>query len=108
MSKVPLRSEMKATNFPSGEIVGFVSAPWRLVRGVNCASASGFWTAVRERFKPVQAAKPAPSNTRAAIAAAATSQVLRRPAAETTGTAEEDMVDDDSRANSTSRADWKL
>src|ERR1039458_5437650 len=107
MSKVPLRSEMKATNFPSGEIAGSVPAPWRLVKGVNCASESGFRTAARERSKAVQVAKPATSSTRAAISAAATCQDLRRPAGVTTGTAEEDMVDDDSSANSTSRADWK-
>src|ERR1039458_3243813 len=107
MSKVPLRSEMKATNFPSGEIAGSVPAPWRLVRGVNCASESGFWFAFRERLKPIQIAKPATSSTAATVSAAATTQVLRCPAVVTTGIDEEDMVDNESSANSTSRAEWK-
>ena len=47
MSNVPLRSEMKATNFPSGEIAGFVSAPSKSVSRANCALESGFWTVGR-------------------------------------------------------------
>src|ERR1035438_2352407 len=73
---------------------------------MKCASESGFWIAVRERLKLVQIAKPANSTT-VAVSAAATTQVLRCPAGVIMGTAEEDMVDDDSSANSTSRADWK-
>src|SRR5580698_5218020 len=51
MSNVPLRSPIKATNFPSGEMAGFVSAPSKSVSRVNCALESGFWRIDRERSK---------------------------------------------------------
>src|ERR1700722_15794702 len=61
MSNVPPRSEMKATNFPSGEIAGLVSAPSKLVSRVNCAVERGFWNAGRLRLTMVQAINPATS-----------------------------------------------
>src|SRR5271169_7112709 len=51
MSNVPLRSPIKATNFPSGEMAGLVSAPSKSVSRVNCALESGFWFVCRGRNK---------------------------------------------------------
>src|SRR6202162_2696452 len=67
MSNVPPRSLMKATNFPSGEIVGFVSAPSKSVSRVNCALESGFCIVGRRRSKEYHVERTSITTMAAAI-----------------------------------------
>src|SRR5258708_27259354 len=62
MSNVPLRFEMNAANFPSGEIAGLLLAPSKLVSRVNWALESGFWAVGRGRLATIHANNPAASN----------------------------------------------